>query len=737
MIRDTEIDAQLRRILESSAFISSARSREFLEFCVNRARLGQASQLKETTIAVELFLRAADYDPKSDPIVRVHARRVREKLDLYYKTVGSNDPIKIELPKGGYVPQILRTLPQRKTEFSDWEQPIANVAVEPFTAGRMIAEPDVVPTRSKRNRWPLVGLVAGVALISFTVAWFWRSPAKTREMLGPLQPMELLPENRNISNAAWSPNGRQLAFTAIRSSDRRPQIYLRDVRGEAPSVRLTQDDSSESRPVWSPDGHEIAFIRQIDLSHFEVIRLNLATHQEYSMGRFLTYWPIVDDFPALDWSPDGRYLLTAEQTAPGNPMRIVLVSLVTGKRTFLTSPPIGSSGDIDAKFSPDSKWVAFRRGGLGDLYMVSIQGEQVQPATRLTFDMRGVRGIAWIDQGRSILFGTQRNKTTAYGLWKISMKGGSPQQVSPEDFDAINPAVSSSGVVVLEHRHEVTELMEHTLTGEPFERVLLPSDHTDAAPMYSPDGKMLVFTSTRTGWGELWLYRLGDKAPKQLTHFAGQGLIFLPSWSPDGRSIVFSLRQNGATNVVVYDLASQSLREITSTHNRDISPVYSSDGQFIYYSSNDDGTSRIWRIRADGTGRAEPLFLEAVVGFVPSPDGRWLYFTHDGPELTVLRKSLVDGATEEVFHVPGRLSFFNSLAIANGHIYVGVSRDNSSTSDLFIIDPETKSARVVAHLKDIPPFSDGGFSVSPDGSRLVVGRALRDESSLYMANLTR
>src|SRR5580693_1616572 len=99
MVEDAEVDSQLRRILESAAFAASARSAQFLQFCVERSRQGQTSQLKETTIALEVFNRPADYDPKSDAIVRVHARRVRDKLDLYYRTFGANDPIRIDLPK--------------------------------------------------------------------------------------------------------------------------------------------------------------------------------------------------------------------------------------------------------------------------------------------------------------------------------------------------------------------------------------------------------------------------------------------------------------------------------------------------------------------------------------------------------------------------------------------------------------------------------------------------------------
>jgi hypothetical protein len=123
MVNPSDVEAQLQRILASQTFLGSPRSAQFLRFCVFRGSTGASVDLKETTIAVEVFNRPPDYDPKIDPIVRVHARRVREKLALYYRTVGNDDPIRIDLPKGGYVPQFSRTLPSRKTDFSDWSEP--------------------------------------------------------------------------------------------------------------------------------------------------------------------------------------------------------------------------------------------------------------------------------------------------------------------------------------------------------------------------------------------------------------------------------------------------------------------------------------------------------------------------------------------------------------------------------------------------------------------------------------
>ena len=153
---------------------------------------------------------------------------------------------------------------------------------------------------------------------------------------------------------------------------------------------------------------------------------------------------------------------------------------------------------------------------------------------------------------------------------------------------------------MLNHRQLVTEVTEQSLEGKAEKETLFPSEKIDDYPVYGPDGNSVAFISTRSGPTELWLYRQGEQAPRQLTNFQGSGVLVLAlSWSPDGRSIVFSFRQQGATNLYRYDTVRGILKQLTSTRNRDICPVYSGDGKYIYFSSNDDGASRVWRIRAD------------------------------------------------------------------------------------------------------------------------------------------
>jgi TolB-like protein/tetratricopeptide (TPR) repeat protein len=103
--RSEAIDA-LRRILASSTFADSPRSRGFLAYVVRETLEGRGHRLKERTIARAALDKNPDFDPRSDSGVRVQATRVRAQLDAYYAGEGADDGVRISLPKGSYVPVI-------------------------------------------------------------------------------------------------------------------------------------------------------------------------------------------------------------------------------------------------------------------------------------------------------------------------------------------------------------------------------------------------------------------------------------------------------------------------------------------------------------------------------------------------------------------------------------------------------------------------------------------------------
>ena len=98
------ISLALSAILSSQTFARSHRLRTFLKFVVEREQLGLARQLKGSTIGMDVFSRDGALDPGVDALVRVQAGKLRRLINLYYADEGRNDPVRIRIPLGGYVP---------------------------------------------------------------------------------------------------------------------------------------------------------------------------------------------------------------------------------------------------------------------------------------------------------------------------------------------------------------------------------------------------------------------------------------------------------------------------------------------------------------------------------------------------------------------------------------------------------------------------------------------------------
>jgi serine/threonine-protein kinase len=101
------IYAQLDHILASASFASSGRLSRLLRFAVESVTEGKLAELKEYALGIAVFDKKNTFDPRFDPIVRVEAGRLRNRLKQYYETEGRDDAVIIDLPKGSYVPRFL------------------------------------------------------------------------------------------------------------------------------------------------------------------------------------------------------------------------------------------------------------------------------------------------------------------------------------------------------------------------------------------------------------------------------------------------------------------------------------------------------------------------------------------------------------------------------------------------------------------------------------------------------
>jgi len=102
-----QVRAELARIIASPDFDASDRNRRFLTYVVEETLAGRADRIKAYAIATTVFGRDENFDSQLDSIVRIEAGRLRRSLELYYLTAGTHDRVRLEIPRGTYVPTFI------------------------------------------------------------------------------------------------------------------------------------------------------------------------------------------------------------------------------------------------------------------------------------------------------------------------------------------------------------------------------------------------------------------------------------------------------------------------------------------------------------------------------------------------------------------------------------------------------------------------------------------------------
>jgi serine/threonine-protein kinase len=165
----------------------------FLSFVVHHTLDGEPGPLKESLIAERVFGRDGSFDPRTDTIVRVEARRLRSKLQKYYRDEGRDDPVVIELADRGYAP----------------------------TFRAAVSEPAVRPAR-RSPTWTVAAAVALLALIGLSAIWGWRSWPRVRVVSVGVLACENLnrnPEDEPLSRGLAIGILGSLASTSLRPVD--------------------------------------------------------------------------------------------------------------------------------------------------------------------------------------------------------------------------------------------------------------------------------------------------------------------------------------------------------------------------------------------------------------------------------------------------------------------------------------------------------------------------------------
>jgi TolB-like protein/Flp pilus assembly protein TadD len=255
----TAIRSQLGRILGSDGFKDAGRIGPMLLYLVEKTLAGEADAIKESVLGVEIFQRPADYDPRTDPIVRVDARRLRTRLDDFYKA-NPNEPVLISLPKGGYVP-------------------VFASAVAPAIVTRAATPPEEPPLRFHMSGPAIVFIM--VTIMSFGIGLFLYLGSKSKSQPKPaiavlpfrnlspdpdnqyfsdgltIELIEALTRIESLSVVSWNRaapfRGKAESLEELRSKLNAAAVLDGSVRKQGNSIRVTAQlvDTARGNTLWS------------------------------------------------------------------------------------------------------------------------------------------------------------------------------------------------------------------------------------------------------------------------------------------------------------------------------------------------------------------------------------------------------------------------------------------------------------------------------------------------------
>lgn len=522
--------------------------------------------------------------------------------------------------------------------------------------------------------------------------------------------------------ARFSPDGNQIAFAWDGENEDNWDIYVKQI-GEEKPLRLTSDPGEDSWPVWSPDGQYIAFSR----------------HGEREDGIYIVPalgGPERKLHPAkfrggnIDWSPDGKYLAYVDSRPEQQGASIFLLEVDNPDNTrALTSPSGPLTIDWFPRFSPDGQTLAFirlpTRGSARDIHLVRVTGGNPR---RLTFDNVAMWGLDWGPNGASVIFSSARLGLPR--LWKVAAAGGEPEPLALGQGDAYWPSLSRGGRRLAYTQSFLdANIWRYELPGAAGRNErptkLVASTQMDQGQQFSPDGRRIVFGSDRSGSSEIWICDSDGTAPLQLTFFGGP-MAGTPRWSPDGRQIAFDAEPEGHGDIYVVSADGGRPRRLTTDTSNDVVPSWSRDGRSIYFASDRTGGWQVWKMPAEG-GRAVQVTKQGGFAAFESSNGKTLYYAK-GQDQPGLWSVPVEGGEETPVLEQLGAGYWGHWSLRPEGIYFY----NASTKAIEFFSFGTHKVTRVVKPEKRPNRNNPGFTISPDGRRILFAQIDQDIADIML-----
>ncbi len=419
-----------------------------------------------------------------------------------------------------------------------------------ITEARLIIE----ESQRRRNRWGVVAVAAGLAVMGVGAVWAWRIFEQPRSSIHAPTITRLTTDSGLSAYPALSPDGKLVAYASDRASNGNLDIWMQQAAGGNP-IRLTTNDADDLEPNFSPDGSQIVFRSERDGGGVYVVpALGGVERRLADLGR------------SPRFSPDGKWIAywVGDQSYYGR--RQIFVIAATGGKPRAIQPDFFSASR--PVWSPDGKHLLFRgardpkasEAGQYDWWVSALDPgpaiqtggsellRQAKLAAMERSQLNGGFGVEPSEWSRnSIVFSASSGSAGLSGsLWSVNIDSqyrvrGPVQRLTSGTENELQPSMAGPYIAFasVTQNENIWSLGVNPNTGrvsgEP-ER-LTTSAAADVLPASSADGRKVAFASNRAGNMHIWIKDLGTGAEVPLTSTPFNDLPWL--LNADGSLLVY------------------------------------------------------------------------------------------------------------------------------------------------------------------------------------------------------